>query len=88
MSEPFVETRAASDRAAIEARVASIWRRVLGADEITRDADFFGLGGTSLGAMQVVAECNVAFGTTLPWPLFLREPTVAGLATAIGRAKR
>ncbi len=51
---------------ATEEALADIWRRVLGLDVVAVDDAFFDLGGDSIGAVEVLAEVQTAFGVRLP----------------------
>jgi amino acid adenylation domain-containing protein len=71
---------------AIEELVAGIWSEVLGLERVGRSASFFGLGGHSLQAMQVVARVSEAFDIDLSLRSFLDGPTVGELALNIETA--
>ena len=69
-------------RHAMEAQIIDIWSHVLGvpAGTIHRQDRFLAIGGSSLAAMQVLAELEDTFGGTLE-PAVLRDcATVASLA--------
>ncbi len=68
----------------MEARVAAVWRDILGLADVPTDQDFFTLGGTSLLAVEVVARLERELGVEIPLRTFYTEPTVVGLAQAIG----
>ena len=68
----------------MEARVAAVWRDIVGLADVPTDQDFFTLGGTSLLAVEVVARLKQDLGIELPLRTFYAEPTVIGLARAIG----
>ncbi|HEX8176352.1 MAG TPA: amino acid adenylation domain-containing protein, partial [Pyrinomonadaceae bacterium] len=70
----------------IEEMVAAIWGEVLGVERVGRRSSFFGLGGHSLQAMQVVARVREAFNIELSLRKFLDAPTVSELASNIERA--
>lgn len=69
-----------------EARIAAIFRDVLGVDAIGRDDDFFARGGHSLAATRLVARVREAFGVELPLRDVFERPTVAGVAAAVAKA--
>ncbi|HLX49730.1 MAG TPA: amino acid adenylation domain-containing protein [Streptosporangiaceae bacterium] len=52
-----------------------------------RDEGFFELGGNSIQAAQVTARVRDTFGTEISLVDFFREPTVAGLAKLVDRAR-
>ncbi|MFE5633886.1 amino acid adenylation domain-containing protein [Streptomyces sp. NPDC056543] len=63
--------------------VAERWTKLLGADSVGRDENFFLLGGDSLLATRFVAEIREARGVELPMREVMRTPTVAGLSALI-----
>ncbi len=69
-----------------EETVARIWAEVLGRAGIGSRDDFFGLGGHSLRAAQVISRLNTEFQTTLSVRSLFEHPTVAALAREIERA--
>ncbi|MCP3138672.1 non-ribosomal peptide synthetase [Pyxidicoccus xibeiensis] len=72
----------------MEALLAGLFRQLLGVDEISRDADFFSLGGHSLSATRLVARVRQELGVELPLSAFFASPTVAGLARNVALAPR
>lgn len=66
---------------ATERRLAELWRRALGVDQIGLDDNFFDLGGHSLSALTLLIEIDVELGVTLTGLEVLREPleTLAAL---------
>ena len=70
----------------LERAVARVWEKVLGLTSVGRDDDFFSLGGDSLEANLVVALVAQATGCQVPLRAFLRQPTVAGLASSVRSA--
>lgn len=64
----------------VERALASIFQRLLGSGPVSRDDDFFELGGDSLSAVHLLAEIETTFGTRLPIARLLREATIAALA--------
>lgn len=79
-AEPL--TKAPRARAATVEVVREVWARVLArpADSIGANAPFGSLGGTSLKAMEVLAELEEAFGVTLPPAVIRDHGTVTALA--------
>jgi tyrocidine synthetase-3 len=73
---------------AVEKKVASIWSGVLGVPEesVGANGDFFKLGGHSLKATVMLARIFQEFGVSIPLSSVFRDPTVRGLATAVGGA--
>lgn len=72
----------------IERRVAAIWTEVLGASPSGVDDWFFGLGGNSLAATQVLSRISKAFGVRVSLREFFQLPTVAELARLIRQRRQ
>jgi amino acid adenylation domain-containing protein len=75
-------------RGPLEERMAHLFRQVLGVEEVSRDADFFSLGGHSLSATRLVARVRQELAVELPLNTLFTSPTVAGLARAVAAAPR
>ncbi|MGR9578534.1 pandorabactin non-ribosomal peptide synthetase PanK [Pandoraea sputorum] len=73
---------------ALEARIADVWKAVLKAEQVGRDANFFEIGGDSILALQVIARLKRG---TPSLKVSLRElmqhGTVARLAAALTPAE-
>jgi amino acid adenylation domain-containing protein len=67
-------------RTPLEEAVATIWKQVLGVEQVGAQDDFFALGGHSLLATQVVARVRSDFAVDLPLHSLFTYPTVASLA--------
>jgi acyl-CoA synthetase (AMP-forming)/AMP-acid ligase II/thioesterase domain-containing protein/acyl carrier protein len=67
----------------MEERVAAIWSRVLGVDDVDPDDNFFDLGGDSLRAVNLLGEMEGELGTDVPLWLVLEHPTPRGMASAL-----
>jgi len=67
------------EAADLAARVAQVWREVLGRDGLSPTDRFFEVGGDSIKAIQVVSRLRRQ-GLTLSMRDFLTDPTIAGLA--------
>lgn len=67
-------------RNSIERTLAEIWSRVLKVEQIGIHDDFFGLGGHSLGVMQVISEIHRSLGVLVPIRFVFESRTVAELA--------
>ena len=71
-----------------EDRLAGIWREVLELDNVGIHDNFFGLGGNSLLAMQVVARANDVFDVQSSVGSFFKSVTIAELADKIDTSRR
>jgi amino acid adenylation domain-containing protein len=80
LKEQFV-----APRTPLEETLAGIWTEVLNIKRVGIHDDFFGLGGDSLAAAQIVSRTEHAFQVRLSLPTFLDAPTVADLAVAVVR---
>jgi hypothetical protein len=72
-------------RTPIEGLLAEMWSEVLGVPRVGVHDDFFGLGGHSLKATQVIARARGAFQVELPLRSLFETPTVAGLSLTVAR---
>ncbi|SED57850.1 non-ribosomal peptide synthetase [Pseudomonas anguilliseptica] len=63
----------------LEAQLLLLWRELLGQPELARRDDFFGQGGDSILALQLIAKCRQAGLKFSPKELFA-HPSVAALA--------
>ncbi|MFC4852121.1 SDR family NAD(P)-dependent oxidoreductase [Actinophytocola glycyrrhizae] len=77
----------APPRTDLEKAVAQVWREGLGVEAVGVDDDFFGLGGNSLVAVQLIAALRKVVGVRLPMRILFETPTVAGLAARIEEIK-
>ena len=69
-----------------EQLVSSVWQRLLGVPQVSREDDFFALGGDSIAVLEVFAQLEAQL-PALPAPRALyRHRTLAGLAAAIDAA--
>jgi hypothetical protein len=66
----------------------SVWREVLGSADVSPGTDFFGAGGHSLLAIQVMARVRTLLGVDLPVKALFAGPTPAALAVAVEAARR
>ncbi len=81
---PDLAARYAEPATTLESALASIWRDLLRIDRIGIHDSFFELGGHSLLAMQVISRLRDAVGLEVPVRLIFEQPTIAGLAEALG----
>ncbi|MVO86457.1 amino acid adenylation domain-containing protein [Streptomyces sp. p1417] len=66
-----------------EKRLADIWERVLKADEVGPDANYFMLGGTSIAGITVLREAETHFGVHLTFADLHQYPVLRDLAARI-----
>ncbi|HEX6527085.1 MAG TPA: beta-ketoacyl synthase N-terminal-like domain-containing protein [Streptosporangiaceae bacterium] len=71
----------------LEAGLNSVFRRVLGAEQIGRTDNFFALGGNSLLALDLMAQVRRDYQVKIPLRAFFSVPTIAGLASLVGTAR-
>jgi acyl carrier protein len=71
---------------AAQQRIAAVWRDVLRLERIDTGATFFELGGTSIGAMEVILRICDTFEVDLPLQTVFQRPTVPLLAEAVESA--
>jgi amino acid adenylation domain-containing protein len=67
-----------------ERRLLEIWAEILGVNGFGPAANFFDLGGHSLGAIRLCSRINAEFGGSLPLSAVLQNPTVAQQAAVLG----
>jgi thioesterase domain-containing protein/acyl carrier protein len=66
-----------------EDTLAAIWSDLLETPEISRDDDFFAIGGHSLMALRMFSRLNREFGCSLPLAALISNPTLRELAALI-----
>src|SRR5262249_5189316 len=64
----------------LEATLAELWSKVLGAYPPTATTNFFDVGGHSLMAVRLASEIGRAYGTNFPVSLLFQAPTIEGMA--------
>ena len=67
----------------LEIEILRMWQDVLGVTEIGTREEFFALGGHSLLAVRLLKQIEDRFRRRVPLSIFLRSPTVEGLAAAL-----
>ncbi|HEX2207391.1 MAG TPA: amino acid adenylation domain-containing protein, partial [Longimicrobium sp.] len=86
--EPAAEEGAfVAPRTPTEARVAEIWRALLGAERVSADVPFLELGGHSLLGVRALARVEDAFGVRVPLHVLLRSGTIQEVAAAVDAAR-
>jgi amino acid adenylation domain-containing protein/FkbM family methyltransferase len=73
----------AEPRTPVEELIAGVWAKVLGAERVGINSNFFDLGGHSLLATQVITRLREAFRLDIPLRTIFEAPTVAGLAKSL-----
>ncbi|MER5439724.1 amino acid adenylation domain-containing protein [Streptomyces sp. NPDC002790] len=68
--------------------LCALFAECLGTGSLSRDADFFALGGHSLMATRIVNRVRNAFGVEIPVRALFEDPTPAGLARHLDGAAR
>ncbi|HZF12446.1 MAG TPA: amino acid adenylation domain-containing protein, partial [Thermoanaerobaculia bacterium] len=74
-------------RTALEARLAAIWRQLLGRAQLSRHDDFFALGGHSLLATRLLSRLRTDFAVELPLRQLFEQPTLAAQAALVAAAR-
>ena len=67
----------------VERRLAALWSQVLGVEAITREDDFFDLGGHSLAAARLSARVRREFGCAVTTGFVFEVPSLAAMAAAL-----
>ncbi len=67
----------------IEEVVLTIWKEILGIEQISTQDNFFELGGHSAQTLEVICKLQSAFPVELPLIYLFEKPTVFQLAAAI-----
>jgi thioesterase domain-containing protein/acyl carrier protein len=78
-----MQTRHVAPRDETERRLAAIWSKALGVNDIGLHDDFFELGGHSLMGLQLLTQVEQHFGVALPLKELFVMPTVARMADAL-----
>jgi amino acid adenylation domain-containing protein len=84
---PEMEKEYVPPRSATEAALVWIWCETLGVQRVGVHDNFFELGGHSLLATQLISRVRATFQLEVPLREVFQQPTVAGLAAAIERAR-
>jgi amino acid adenylation domain-containing protein len=71
-----------------EETLASIWAKLLGADRVGRNDDFFDMGGHSLLATQMLARVRDAFSVELPLKAVFEAPVLSSFAATVESSAR
>jgi thioesterase domain-containing protein/acyl carrier protein len=71
----------------LEEEIIRVWTALLGFSEIDLHDNFFELGGHSLLVTRMIAQLRQSQQVEIPVSIFFQNPTVAGLARQIQKAK-
>jgi acyl carrier protein len=83
---PELETDYAEPTNEVEEGMAALWQELLGVDRIGIHDDFFGLGGHSLMATQIISRVRDMFQLELSLAAIFEAPTVAKLSALVEEA--
>lgn len=67
----------------IQQQICKIWRDILGIEQIKYDDNFFGLGGQSLLAAQIIIRIRETFKVDLAFNILFENPTINGMADLV-----
>ncbi|MFD9903817.1 amino acid adenylation domain-containing protein [Streptomyces sp. NPDC059063] len=81
------DTAPALSARAPELELADVWRQVLNAEDVSPDANYFELGGTSIAGISVIREVERRFGVRLTFADLYRCPTIRDLAALVESAR-
>ena len=73
----------AMNTTSIEDQISTLWKKALELEKVDRQAHFLELGGSSLLAVQLVADLRDAFGLDIGLAEVFATPTVQGLAQLV-----
>ena len=85
---PALSTDYVPPRDPTEAKVANIWKSLLGYDEIGVHDDFLELGGDSLKSITVISKIHQELNVNIPVTEFFSKATVEKIAQYISTGKR
>ncbi|MEE8584779.1 MAG: amino acid adenylation domain-containing protein, partial [Acidobacteriota bacterium] len=84
-ARPDLRTGYAAARNQSQARLAEIWRQLLGLDQVGIQDNFFELGGDSILSIQMIAQAERSGLRLTPKQVFQHQ-TIAELAAAAGKS--
>jgi amino acid adenylation domain-containing protein len=70
----------------LESAISTIWCEVLGLQQVSRNADFFDLGGQSLLASRMAARIRSRLGVEIPLREIFDHPTLGEIAELVSDA--
>jgi amino acid adenylation domain-containing protein len=77
------ETEYVEPRTPVEARLAEVWRELLGAERVGAADHFFDVGGQSLIAAQLISRIRESFGVELSVRAVFQAPVLEELARVV-----
>jgi len=80
---PVLGTPFVAPRGDLEQRLAAVWQRLLGIEQVGADDNFFELGGNSLLGVDLISTVGLETGAELPAYALYEAPTVAAMARRI-----
>lgn len=87
-ARPPLDVSYVAPRGPVEESVASLCSQILNIGVIGVHDNLFDLGGSSLSAMQIVAQVMKTFRVNVPLKWFYESPTIAGLSAIITTSRR
>jgi amino acid adenylation domain-containing protein len=81
-----IEVKGRAPQGATEALLLEVWKRVLGRNEVGVEDNFFDLGGTSLGLMEVHASITRSLASDLTVIEMFQYPRISALAARLARS--
>ncbi|MEM6401500.1 MAG: AMP-binding protein [Cyanobacteria bacterium P01_D01_bin.116] len=82
-SDPTETTEYVPPKTVIEEKLVQIWSEVLGVEKVGINDNFFGLGGDSILAAQIINRVREVLQVELSFLFFFEQPTVASMAIKI-----
>jgi len=85
-ADAYVRLAYDAHRGEVESTLAQIWGELLGLEQVSRNDNFFALGGNSLVATQVISRMKERFETTVALRHIFDFPTIAELSLHVCRS--
>jgi acyl carrier protein len=82
------DSKSEQPRTESEMLLADIWAEIFDLPDISRNDDFFNLGGDSLSGAIVAARIHAALGVELSLGEIADRPTISGLAALVDKRRR
>jgi len=79
-----VEIQTVEGRQAVSGYLTELWEKILGR-KVDPEADFFELGGSSLGGIKMIMEVQSTYNIDLDIETFFEDPSVANLTAIVLR---